>query len=102
MVTVDTSGVGQATGAGNNVYGSGARNAAGTGLRTYYQWGLWNYCEKNDNGGAPDFCTDTTWAQSFSPLPAILYDVPNASQSQVANALGSNTFTDTDYLNSYS
>lgn len=103
MVSINTAGVGQASGAGSSIYGQGARNGPNTGLRQYYEWGLWNYCEKSgDEGSTPDFCSGTSWANTFQPLPAILYDVPAASQTQVANVLPSSTLTDTDYLTVYS
>lgn len=56
MVTVDTSGLGSAIGTGDAIYGSGSRNSANSGLREYYEWGLWTYCGKGSVGGAPDFC----------------------------------------------
>lgn len=99
MVTVDTSGVGAATGAGDAVYGTGARNdQPNTGLRPYYEWGLWGYCASQTKNGGRDYCSGTSWAYEFQPVPAILYDVPADAQQPVSNALGSGTFTSSDYL----
>jgi len=102
MVTVNTAGVGQALGVGNAIYGSGARNAANTGLRPSYQWGLWAYCEAQTEGGVRDACSGTSWAHTFQPVPAILFDVPAAEQQAVSNLLGNGTFTASDYLGRFS
>jgi len=102
MVTVDTSGVGAALGVGDAIYGTGERTSANSGLREYYEWGLWTYCLKDSLGGVPDACDGNSWAYAFEPVPAILYDVPSDLQSQVTSRLPSSTFTSSDYLRSYS
>lgn len=102
MVQVATGDVGSATGVGPALYGAGPRNNPNTGLRQFYQWGLWNSCEKNSQGGTADFCTDTTWAQAFNPLPTILFDVPTQFETQVSNAIPTSVFTDDSYLSRYS
>lgn len=104
MVTVQTGGLGQALGIGNSIYGSGQQNGntANTGLRTSYQWGLWTYCAKSGSlGGVPDYCDGTSWAHEFRPVPAILFDVPAADQTEVANRLPGGVFTDDSYLGRY-
>lgn len=40
MTTVDMTGVGAATGAGDAIYGTGAQTGPNTGLRNYYEFGL--------------------------------------------------------------
>jgi len=100
MTTVSTTGVGAATGAGDAVYGSGDRsnNQPNTGLRPYYEWGLWGYCASQTTGGNRDYCSGTSWAYEFQPVPAVVYDVPANAQQTISNALGQGTFTSSDYL----
>lgn len=99
MVTLDTRGAGQALGVGNALYGSGARTQAGSGLRQFYEWGMWTYSEKSGSeGGVADYIAPTSWAFEFRPVPAVLFDVPQASQTQVAQALPSGVFTNDSYL----
>lgn len=98
MVNIDTTGVGAATGAGDAVYGSGPRDGPNTGLRPYYQWGLWAYGEAQTSGGSRDYLSGTDWAYEFQPVPAILFDVPAEQQQTVSAALGDGTFTSSSYL----
>ena len=102
MVTVNTAGVGNALGVGNGIYGNGQVNGANSGLREYYEWGLWSYCESETSGGARDACSGTKWARQFQPVPAILYDVPAQAQDVLGNRLGNGTFTATNYLSRFS
>jgi hypothetical protein len=103
MVTVDTTGLGAATSLGASIYGSGARSgdAPNTGVRPYYEWGLWGYCASQTKGGDRDYCVGTSFGFQFQPSPAILFDTPTASQSQLAQALPGGVFTDSNYLGSY-
>lgn len=103
MVTVDTSGLGTALNVGTSVYGSGSRavDTPNSGLRPYYEWGLWGYCASQSKGGDRDFCVGNDWGFKFQPVPAILYDAPATNQNAIATALGSGTFTSSDYLGSY-
>lgn len=103
MVTVDTSGLGGALGLGDAVYGTGARDgdAPNTGIRPSYQWGLWGYCASQTLGGERDYCVGTSFGFRFQPAPAILFDAPTADQNTIATRLPSGTFTDSNYLGSY-
>lgn len=103
MVAVSTGGLGQATGVGSGLYGQGSRaeGQANTGVRQSYEWGLWNYCSHDSQGGNTDYCSGTNWANGWQPVPAILVDAPQADQTQLANSLGSGTFTASDYLSRY-
>jgi len=48
--------------------------------------------------GATDYCSGTSWAYEFQPVPAVVYDVPANAQQTISNALGQGTFTSSDYL----
>lgn len=103
MVTVNTAGLGAATGLGDSVYGTGERagDAPNTGLRSSYQWGLWGYCAAESKGGNRDYCVGTDWAFQFQPVPAILFDAPAAAQNEIATRLPGGVFSSSDYLGSY-
>jgi len=104
MVTVDTTGLGAAVGAGDAIYGTGVRNGdtPNTGIRPSYQWGLWGYCASQSLGGDRDYCVGTSFGFKWQPSPAILFDAPVDQQNTIAQALPSGTFTDSNYLGSYS
>lgn len=60
FATVDTTDLGVALGEidsgvdTSSLYGSGARGGDNQGLRQYYEYGLWKYCEANSKGSSKD------------------------------------------------
>jgi len=101
MTTVDMTGVGAATGAGDAIYGTGAQTGPNTGLRNYYEFGLWAYGASATTGGARDYTSGNTWAREFQPIPVILFDAPAAQQQTITQALGDGVITSSDYLGRY-
>lgn len=63
------------------------RRNPGDGLRTYYTWGLWNYCAGYDGPSKLQYCTSTKWAHRFQPTAALVQDAPTAYQSALNNLL---------------
>jgi len=106
MATVNTSGFGDALTASGatatNLYGSGERTANNQGLRQYYSYGLWAYCAgpSQRGTGSDVYCSGTSWGTSFTPVNAILSDVPADLQTVVTNSLPGTTFSSNGYLNS--
>jgi len=104
MATIDTVGLGPALAAGGlntgNLYGVGNNGQSGTGLRQYYSYGLWSYCASNakSNTGGNVYCSNSHFGSAFTPVTAILNDVPEGLRTDVANALPNTTFSSNGYL----
>jgi len=87
----------------SSLYGSGARNGDGTGLRQYYEWGLWSRCEASALGSTSnDFCDSTNWGYRFQPASTILADAPSALRTNILDALPNGVFTNDSYLGRFS